>query len=241
MWFYFLMGALFVFLGFGIHVMKWYFLISGYNTMSREKKAKVDTKGLGRLMGGYLYLNGGIAFLMGVLVGLGFKPSMIPMLVIFGCSTVFLLIRAQRFDGNLYDESGKMRPGAGKQLALIAGLLMVVLLFVSVLMVFSSQATKVTVLEDGLQIHGIYGVVIDWDSIKQITLNENLPEIQRRTNGSALGANLKGHFSTRELGGVRLFVNTKRPPYIFLETEEGWVIFNMKNAEETQEVFDQLK
>ncbi|MDW7671778.1 MAG: DUF3784 domain-containing protein [Bacillota bacterium] len=59
MWTQLLIGALFILLGIAIHKLKWYFLISGYNTMSKEKKANVDTEGLGRLMGFYLYLNGG--------------------------------------------------------------------------------------------------------------------------------------------------------------------------------------
>ncbi len=59
-------------------------------------------------------------------------------------------------------------------------------------MFFSSQSTKVTFLEEGIEIHGIYGDVYTWESIKAVELMEELPTIEMRTNGSALGSNLKG-------------------------------------------------
>lgn len=54
------MGVFFIAMGLAVHVFKWYFLISGYNTMPKEKKANVNTEGLGRLMGIYSYVNGGV-------------------------------------------------------------------------------------------------------------------------------------------------------------------------------------
>lgn len=69
---------------------------------------------------------------------------------------------------------------------------------------------------------------------------EELPTIEMRTNGSALGPNLKGHFRTTELGSVKLFVNTQNPHFIYLETDEGITIFNMKNIDETQEILGEI-
>lgn len=53
MWFYFMIAGFFIAIGLAVYVFKWYFLIAGYNTMSKEKKVNVDTKSLGRLMGPY--------------------------------------------------------------------------------------------------------------------------------------------------------------------------------------------
>ena len=60
MWIYIIMAATFIFLGLAVHVFKWYFLIAGYNTMPKERKANVDTAGLGRAMGIYSYANGAV-------------------------------------------------------------------------------------------------------------------------------------------------------------------------------------
>lgn len=44
MWFYLGLGVFFIGLGLGVHVYKWYFLISGYNTMSKEKRLMLIQK-----------------------------------------------------------------------------------------------------------------------------------------------------------------------------------------------------
>lgn len=240
MWFYIIIGVFFIAMGLAVHVFKWYFLIAGYNTMSKEKKANVETEGLGRLMGIYSYVNGGVLIVMGVLHALGLKPVLTPAIVFFSISTVYLLVKAQKYDGNNYDENGKLRKGAWKQFTLPVGIVVVTLIFVAVLMFFSSQQTKVTFIDDGVKIHGMYGDIYAWDSIEAVRLTEELPTIERRTNGSALGSNLKGHFRTTELGSVKLFVNTQKPPFIYLETDDGVTIFNMKNENETQGIFGEM-
>ena len=86
----------------------------------------------------------------------------------------------------------------------------------------------------------MYGDSYPWGSIESVKLIEELPTIEMRTNGSALGSNLKGHFRTTELGSVKLFVNTQKPPFIYLETDDGVTIFNLKNEDETQEIFREM-
>lgn len=241
MWFYFIIGGLFIAMGLAVHVLKWYFLISGYNTMPKAKKAKVDTKSLGRLMGVYAYLNGSLLIVMGILQGLGQRPSVTLAFVFFGISTAYLLIKAQKYDGNLYDKSGKLRKRAGKQLAVPVGIAVAALIFVAVLMFLASQDTKVTFHEDGLQIHGMYGEVSAWESIEGVKLIYELPNIEMRTNGSALGSYLRGYFRTTEHGTVKLFVNSGKPPFVLLQTSGGGIIiFNLNNVEETREAYEEI-
>ncbi len=155
MWVFVVIGLFLILMGLAVHVLKWHFLISGYNTMPKEKKANVDTEGLGRLMGIYGYVTGGIFIAAGVLYALGIRAILTPAILLFGISTVYLLIRAQKYDGNIYDQDGRLRKGAWKQLALPAGIAAVTLLFVAVLLFFSSQPTKVTLLDEGIRIHGM--------------------------------------------------------------------------------------
>lgn len=141
---------------------------------------------------------------MGLLNALGLKLVITPVIVFFCISTVYLLIKAQKYDGNIYDENGELRKGAWKQIALPVGIIIVTLIFVGILMYFSTQQTKVTFTDDGVQIHGMYGEIYAWDSIKTVKLIEELPIIERKTNGSALGSNLKGYFSTKGMGSEYL-------------------------------------
>lgn len=240
MWFYFIAGGLFIAMGLAVHVFKWYFLISGYNTMPKEKKANVDTKGLGRLMGIYSYANGGVLIVMGILHAFGLKFGMTPVIIFFGISTAYLLVKAQKYDGNIFDEKGKLRKGAGKQLAVPAGITVVTLILVAGLMFFSSQTTRVTYLDEGLQIHGMYGDVYAWESIGEVRLIESLPNIEMRTNGSALGSHLKGYFWTTEYGTVKLFVDTKKPPFVFMHSNGQIVIFNLADTGETKEAYERI-
>ncbi len=236
MWIYLLMGTALILMGLAVHGLKWYFLISGYNTMSKEKQAKVDTKRLGRLMGLYSYVNGGIFVLVGLLQGLGFKPLITPVIGFFIISTGYFLVKAQKYDGNIYDEAGKLRQGAGKQFAVPILITLAALLFTAGLLFVSAQATRVTVLDEGIEIHGIYGEVYPWESMETVKLVDELPAIELRTNGSALGSNLKGHFKTKEFGSVKLFVNTENPPFIYLEANKKITIFNLSHPEETREL-----
>jgi len=228
---YIIISLFSVFMGLSVHVFKWYFLISGYNTMP---------KGLGRLMGIYGYANGAVFLVLGVLELLGKKQPMLPALIFFAVSTIYLLIKAQKYDGNVHKKGGKMLKRQGQNPTVSVVVTIVTIIFVAVLMLFSAQATKATFLDEGVKIHGMYGDVYTWESIDEIELIEKLPTIERRTNGSAVGSFLKGHFRTTEMGSVKLFVDTKIPPFIFLKTQEDIIIFNMRTPEETQNVFEEI-
>lgn len=119
MWFYFLMGLTLFLMGLAVHRFKWYFLISGYNTMKKEKKANVDVESLGKLMGMYGYLNGAVFFIAGILYGLDVKIGAVPAFGFFLISTVYFLVKAQKYDHNLYDENGKFKKSAKKELIIL--------------------------------------------------------------------------------------------------------------------------
>lgn len=240
MWILIIVGVCFFLLGLGVHKLKWYFLISGYNTMSKNKKENVDVEGLGRLLGNYGYLGGGGFVLAGLMYGVGIKYVVELIIILFVIMTFYVLIKAQRYDGNMFSEDGKLRKGAGKQLVLPLGILIVSLLFVALVFFFSSKPTKITFLDEGVQFHGMYGSVYTWEDIVTVELMDELPTIESRTNGSALGSKLKGHFMTKELGYVKLFVNTSNPTCIYLETVGGEIIFNIGNEDKTKDIFREI-
>ncbi len=241
MWIQFIIGGLLILLGIAVHRLKWYFLIAGYNTMSKDKKANVDTEGLGRLIGFYLYLNGGLLVLLGILNVLKIWSDMTPFKVLIGISTVYLLVKAQKYDHNISDEKGKLKKGVSKKLIGSLSMMMIIFLAVGGLLYYASRPTEVTISQQGLQIHGMYGEFHPWDSFDQAEIHEELPQIERRTNGSGVGANLKGHFRTTDLGDVKLFVNTERPPFIYITTDRRVTIFNGASEEETRQVFDAIE
>lgn len=239
-WTQFLIGAIFLFLGLAIHVFKWYFLISGYNMMSKENQARVDTRRLGRMMGTYCYFNGGLFILGGLLQRAGFQSNSLLLLIPFGLSTVYLLIRAQRFDGNLYNEEGRLRQGSAKKLVLPFTLAALALLFVIGLTYAGTRQTQVTYLDHGLQVHGLYGKTYPWVSIEKAKVLNELPKVLSRTGGAAFGPHLKGRYNLEGFGQTTLYVDLRQPPFLLLETEDGPVILNFVSDTKTRQAYEYI-
>lgn len=240
MWVQFLIGGILMFFGFAIHKLKWYFLISGYNTMSKAKKANVDKVGLGRLMGFHLYFIGGLLMLMGVFHQLNLFTSTTPFLVLIVLSTISLLIKAQKYDHNLFDEEGHLKEGAGKRLKMSVSILLVTFLAVGGLFYYVTRPIEITFSLEGMEIHGLYGEGHLWNTIDEVELYDELPQIQRRTNGAEVGASLRGHFRTAELGDVKLFVNRNHPLFIYMTTQSGVIIFNGESEQETRQYYEAI-
>jgi len=228
-------------MGLMVHRFKWYFLISGYNTMNKEKKANVDVESLGKLMGMYGYLNGLVFFIVGILYGLDIKIGGALAFAFFIISTGYLLVKAQKYDHNLFDENGKFKKSAKKELIIPLVIASVVLVGVGILMVFSVQPTKLTYLDEGIEIHGMYGETYAWEDIEKVELIESLPKIEMRTNGSGVGSHLKGYFRTTEYGKVKLFVNTKNPPFVYFTIDGNKVIFNLDDPIKTEEAYAEIE
>lgn len=224
-------GLIFIAIGLAVHKFKWYFLISGYNTMSKEKQKNVDVEALGRLVGIYSYANGGAFILSGILHELGYGIFIVPVTIFTMVSTLYMIIKSQKYDKN---ESGSKQ-------ALVGIVIMVItIIFVGVMMYRSVQPTKVTFLDEGIQIHGMYGDIYQWESIESSTIIEELPNIKVRTNGSALGSHLKGNFIMEELGPVKLHINGQYPPYIHMEVKGRNIIFNTINSDDTEKILDEI-
>lgn len=234
---------MFIVMGLAIHVFKMHFLIAGFNTMPKAKKENVDQEGLGRLMGYYSYANGAVFLIIGILNYFDIKISITPGIVFLAISTVYLLIKGQKFDKSIFDDDVKTRKGKKEKLitALTITGVTATLVAVSIIMVFSFKATKLTFSDDGLQIHGMYGETYTFEAIDEIKLIDNLPNIEKRTNGSALGTKLKGHFKVAELGSVKLFVHTNKSPFVFLKSNDKIVIFNLDDSAKTKEAYEQIK
>lgn len=238
---WFILAGLFIFLGFAVHKLKWYFLISGYNTMSKERKANVDTKGLGRIMGMYMYFLALLFVIMGVLQLMGKSALSVPIMIVFALATVLFIVKAQKFNGNLVDENGKWRKGASKQLKTPMIITSITIIGVAILLYFSTQQSGIVANDNALEIGGMYGDVYEWAEIEQLTLLEELPEISLRTNGSAVGSHLKGHFKFKNGEKAKLFVDKSVPPFISFVVNDKKVIFNVDTTEETMAFYKKMK
>lgn len=231
-WYYIFMGVTLLFIGIIISRFKAYFLISGYNTYSREQKEKVNIKAIGKLFGLFGYSNGVVFLASGLLLGLGYNVPMWPSMLYLIVSTVFLLILSQKYDHNTKSK---------KERNMTMGILGVTVLFVSGIFFFSLSTPRVIVDDKGIEFKGVYGDFYSFDSISNVELKNELPEITVRTNGSSLAGHLKGRFKTKDQGSVTLFVNKVIPSYIYINHEDKLTILNLSSEEETLTLFEKLK
>ncbi len=109
-----------------------------------------------------------------------------------------------------------------------------------VLMQSGGREPEVTVSAGALRIDGMYGESIDLAQVDAIELHDELPTITLRTNGYAMGDDLKGWFATEELGKVKLFVHADVAPFVYLHTPEYWVIYGSDDPAQTQALYEQL-
>jgi hypothetical protein len=115
-------------------------------------------------------------------------------------------------------------------------------LFLPVILVLSGRReTKTELLENGIQISGIYGVDINYNDIKLLDTLPQLPAIKLRTNGYALGGTLKGNFRLQDKTDVKLFVEKGSPPFIYIETEQYKIYLNNKVPSLTRELYAGIK
>lgn len=232
---------LLVLVGWAIKYKRAYWLISGYNTMSVEKKKNVDVESLGRFMGNACFVMAGIIFtaLLFGMMGSGLVFGMVFALLM--PTAIFIIIRAQKFDNNTRDADGKMKTSAKIMVGSIVGFLLIVSIGISILLFKSSQAAEYTIDNGILSISGMYGQEIQLSDINNMELSEKLPEILFKTNGSALGSKYKGHFNLEGINNAMLYIDTSKPPFIFIEKNSGTlVILNCNDADETRMFFNQL-
>lgn len=230
--------ALFVFLGFAVHKLKWHFLISGYNTMSKEQKENVDVEKLGRAVGIYSYFIAVLFALIALVDWLDYPQLIMPLIFILIISTVFLIVKTQKYNHNLFDEDGKWKQGASKQLKKPAIILSITLVAVAVIFYFANTPVKIEAFDEGLEIGGMYGDTYMWNQMEQVTLLEQIPEIAMRTNGSAVGSMLQGHFKFENGEKAKLFVDKSKPPFIQFSYEGKTIIFNLQSEQQTQDMYN---
>lgn len=208
--------------------------------MTKEQKQNVDVEGLAKLMGNYLYALATLFIVVGVLDYLQYSNVILPLVSLIVVFTVIVVVKAQKFDHNLVDDSGKWKKGAGKSFKRRGIVLAITLIAVAVILYFSIQPTGVTVTDNAIEIAGMYGDTYEFATMEQVILLEELPAIALRTNGSAVGSKLKGYFKFENGDKAKLFVDKSNPPFIQFVDEGKTVIFNLQTAAETRALYEKL-
>lgn len=140
------------------------------------------------------------------------------------------------------DDHDAIRRQAGRsqfrRLAIVAAVLVLVCIVVYV----HVQAPTVAVSDASLSVRsGWYSAEIPFGEITSASLENELPPIELRTNGFAVGGTLRGNFRLTGLGTGQLFVNRGNPPFVVIKRARGYVVVNFEDPAETRRLFETLK
>ena len=134
-------------------------------------------------------------------------------------------------------------PGGEKKrlpMLLGIGITAVTLIFVAVLLVSGSKPPVYSVGNGTFTISSDYGQKIKFSDIKSVQLKNTLPAGLSKVNGFNLGSILKGKFSSKA-GDATLYVDTAKPPFLYLTTRSGLIILNDQTTSKTQALYRRLQ
>ncbi|GAA0826217.1 DUF3784 domain-containing protein [Clostridium tertium] len=223
---------IFIVLGVAISKYKCYWLISGYNTQSKEEKARVDIEKVAKHMGRMCYLIAFIIFI-GAIISDYFEISIIPFVIILIIIIFGYLIYLQRFDHNK------------KSKAEIIVMIIIGFITFSILIItfsFGNEPNDLIIKDEAIVIDGSYGTTLKRKDIKSIELVDDIPEIRIRSNGYSDGGVIKkGDFKLKSGEKVKLYIQSNKGPYIKISTINFDVYINYKDVSLTKQSFNNLK
>lgn len=226
------MTVLFLALGIAIGKYKCYWLISGYNTASNEARQKIDIENVGKNLAKMSYIVAGINFL-GALAAY-FLQAGISVLV---CILLMLIVifyyawKVQKYDHSSNSKAAKI----------ILAITIVFVIAINIPIFYAAnKSSEVEILKDSLKITGTYGKTMKKESITEIKLIDNIPEIKMRTNGISLGKIQKGNYKLEGINKGVLFLEDSNGPFIQITTKTYTVFINYKDDSKTTDLYDKL-
>ena len=227
----------------GLLVYRFPMLISGVNTMSKKRLAKVDLEGLKcgyrnvfLICGGVLLLIGGLTFFVHISMGAHLTVfSVVMMALVIAC-----VILGKRFDLGLQGEEGKKERRKNW-----IGIIIAFLALTGMLVFFfkGGKPATIEVSEDYITAKGGgYSASIPIADIVTATTLNDWPDISMRTNGLATDKVGIGHFKLKNGEKCMMFVCVDGGPLLEVRTVDGKLYYlNCATEEETLEMIAKVK
>lgn len=238
-----LTAILLIVLAFMIKYKKSYRLIAGFKKMPEEKIKHLDIEGLGRLISGMLYFIAGLIIVFDIFIFIDIipVPILVFLLFIFMIPTVlFVLIKSQKYYNNTLNGNGKMKKNT-KTIIWVTAVMVLVAFGIGVLFINIGSPSNVNIEDNKVVIHGLFGETFPVSEITKVEIKETIPDIKFRAYGSSFGSILKGSFQTKDLGKVRMYVDTSKKQFIYIERKKALTILNFKDSVKNKEFYNSLK
>ena len=112
----------------------------------------------------------------------------------------------------------------------------------AVLLILEGKMAKIQIFSDGILIDDLmYPAFIPNDAIKSIKLVYKMPGIGMRINGYGGLKTWKGFYRIKDIRrGVLYVENHYKGPFIEIQTTYDMYYINFKNADQTQQLYDEM-
>jgi hypothetical protein len=104
----------------------------------------------------------------------------------------------------------------------------------------TNEETEAVFKDDSVEFTGMYGISYAYADIKGVSLEDSIPAVGKKLDGSGLGDVMKGDWDVEGMGKCRLFVMSKTGPYIVMDTSGGYAIISYKDPEKTKALYESL-
>ena len=218
-------------------------LISGVNTMSNKRLAKIDLEGLKRAFRNVFLICGATMLLLGGLSTMVHVPMgvhLIVLVVVMMALVVACMLLSKRYDLGLQGEEGKKERRKNW-----IGVIITVVAFAVILIFFFKGNKPATVEVSGGYITAKgsgYSASIPINDITEANLLTDWPSFPIRTNGIATDDVAIGHFRKKGGESCMLFVCDDGGPLLEVRTVDGGLYYlNCATEEETIEMIAKVK
>ena len=218
-------------------------LISGVNTMSKKRLAKVDLDGLKLGYRNVFLICGGATVLFGGIFTLAHLPygfHLVMQLVAVFALVIACIVLGKRYDAGLQGEEGK-KERTKNWIAIIV----TIVAFAVILFFFfkGSKPATIEVSDDYITAKGGgYSASITINDITVTTVLTDWPDIAIRTNGISTENVGIGHFRLKTGESCMMFVCTDGGPLLEVRTVDGKLYYlNCATEEETLEMIAKVK
>ena len=224
-------------------VYKFPMMISGMNTMSKKRLAKVDLEGLKLAFRNVFLICGGAIVFLGSIFTLAHLPMgfhLVMQLVAILALVVACFVLSKRYDMGMQGEEGKKERRKNR-----IAIIITVMVFALVLFFFfkGSKPATVEVSEDYITAKGCgYSASIALNDITEVNVLTDWPSFPIRTNGIATDEVGIGHFRKKGGESCMLFVCSDGGPLLEVRTVDGKLYYlNCATEEETLEMIAKVK
>jgi hypothetical protein len=245
-------GLLFILIAIVVGVFKQTWLISGVNTMPKEKLAKMDLEYVAKYFGLFFGIFGGILTLSPfIFVYLSIMKYFFGffMFSTLGFCTFMILYfnvikRKRIYNKNGTGQTQPIDVPKNKWRKIIPIVCVASTAAVGLLIYFGYKEPKVIIDTNAFKLKGLYGVNLPFTKIAEADtiVWSKLPAISIRTNGISLNKVNRGKFRTTDGEKIHLSIHRGVSPVIRIVENDGSVYYiNRKNAAETRQIFNKLK